>query len=308
MKRQEILQRIGLRLPESKQIRVIVYSDVKNEADDQFAVMHHLLTPSFDVRGVIAAHFESKAPGTRTTMQKSYEELEILMAAAGMDDVPMLHGCDAPMQNDSDTPDSEGVQKIIEEALKDDPRPLFVAAQGCLTDVGAALNRCPEIAQRMTLVWIGGGAYPTGGKEFNLKQDVSAARVCFDSEMPIWQIPLTAYGAMNVTMAELKYRVRPQGKAGEYLYEQIAEFNYISPESYALRKGENWCLGDQPSVWVLLDSDWGRNFHMQRAPSFNDDMTYAEPKSQRLIRVYDSIDPRVILEDFYAKLALAYGG
>jgi hypothetical protein len=37
--------------------RVIIDSDVKNEADDQFAVVHALLSPTLDVRGVIPAHF-----------------------------------------------------------------------------------------------------------------------------------------------------------------------------------------------------------------------------------------------------------
>ncbi len=40
-----------------KRIRVIVLSDAKNEADDAFAIVHALLTPSFDVRGIIAGHF-----------------------------------------------------------------------------------------------------------------------------------------------------------------------------------------------------------------------------------------------------------
>ena len=67
MKRTELLARMGMRLPLQTQLRVIVSSDVRNEADDQFAVAHHLLTPIFDLRGIVAAHYESKAPGSRTT-------------------------------------------------------------------------------------------------------------------------------------------------------------------------------------------------------------------------------------------------
>ena len=37
---------------ENKKIRVIVHTDCKNEADDQFALAHHLMTPKFDVRGI----------------------------------------------------------------------------------------------------------------------------------------------------------------------------------------------------------------------------------------------------------------
>ena len=47
-------------VPPEKMIRVITDTDAKNEADDQFAIVHHLLSPSFDVRGIVAAHFEQK--------------------------------------------------------------------------------------------------------------------------------------------------------------------------------------------------------------------------------------------------------
>ena len=87
---------------------MIVSSDVKNEADDQYAIVHQLLTPMFDVRGVIAAHFESKAPGTGTTMEKSYQELLTLLKAIDIDDVPALRGCPVPLRNDEDAPESEG--------------------------------------------------------------------------------------------------------------------------------------------------------------------------------------------------------
>ena len=36
---------------------LIIDTDAKNEADDQYAIVHALLSPSLDVRGVIPAHF-----------------------------------------------------------------------------------------------------------------------------------------------------------------------------------------------------------------------------------------------------------
>jgi purine nucleosidase len=34
-------------IPDPKKIRLIVNTDAKNEADDQFAIVHALLTPQF---------------------------------------------------------------------------------------------------------------------------------------------------------------------------------------------------------------------------------------------------------------------
>jgi purine nucleosidase len=39
----------------SSRRRVIIDTDAKNEADDQFAIVHALLSPSLEVRGLIAS-------------------------------------------------------------------------------------------------------------------------------------------------------------------------------------------------------------------------------------------------------------
>ena len=305
MKREEVLARMGMRLPLHKQMRVIISTDVANEADDQYAIVHQLLTPLFDVRGVIAAHFESKAPGTRTTMEQSYRELLRLMEAIDMDDVPALRGCTAPLKSDADTPTSEGVELLIREAMRDDPRPLYVTVQGALTDVAAALNRCPEIGEKLVVVWIGGVPYPAGGPEFNLMQDAAAGRVLMASKAAAWQIPVNVYSTMEVSLAELAARVRPCGKIGRYLYEELEAYNLNSLEPPELRKGENWCLGDSPVVGALLGCGWRGNFHTETAPLIADDLRYLPNPGGKEIRVYDYVDVRMILEDMYAKLKLA---
>ena len=306
MKREEILSRMGMKLPMQKQIRVIISTDVDNEADDQFAIVHQLLTPMFDIRGVIAAHFESKGPevGVGTTMEKSYQELRKLMAAIDMDDVPMLRGCVYPMRDANDAPRSEGVDFLIQEALRDDPRPLYVTAQGALTDVAAALRRCPEIGDKLTVVWIGGFPYPAGGPEFNLMQDVEAGRVLMASRAQVWQIPVHVYGTMEVSMAELAARVRPCGSIGRYLYDEMEAYNLDNDDAPGLRNGENWVLGDSPVVGALLGCGWRGNFHTETAPRLADDMAYLPNPGGKELRVYDYVDVRMILEDMFAKLSL----
>ena len=60
-------------IPEGKMVRMIVNTDAKNEADDQYAIVHALLSPRFDNRGIIAAHFgDEKSPHS---MEDSYDEV-----------------------------------------------------------------------------------------------------------------------------------------------------------------------------------------------------------------------------------------
>ena len=306
MKRREILNRIGITPPPASRVRLIVDADAKNEADDQFAIMHHLLTPKFDVLGIVATHFEQKAGYTCRSMEASYGEIEKLLRLADMDDVPFFRGCVSPLKSIGDAPESEGARFIIQEARKEGK--LFIAVQGAMTNVAAALNRAPDIAQNLVVLWNGGGPYPEGRPEFNVMQDPDAARAVLSSAAEVWQTDQSVYCTLEVSLAELKSRVYPCGPIGRYLYEQLEAENHVEYRpDFLLRSGENWVLGDNTTIAVLLMSQFRGNWHMEHAPIIKEDLTYQENPNGKLIRVYDSIDVRMTLEDLYAKLALAYG-
>lgn len=306
MKRSDILCRIGVTPPPAARIRVIVDTDAKNEADDQYAILHHLLSPMLIVEGIVAAHFERKAGCQGKSMETSYGEIEKLLQLAEIDDVPFFRGCVSPLRSPQDAPESEGVDFIIREARK--PGKLYIAVLGAMTNVAAALNAAPDIAENVVVLWNGGGPYPQGRPEFNVMQDPDAARALLNSQAEVWQTDQSVYCALEVTLAELKSKVFPCGKLGRYLYEQLEEENHreYNP-GFLLRTGENWALGDNTTVAVLLMNRLRGNWHMEHAPILRDDLTYAPNPEGKLIRVYDSIDVRMTLEDLFAKLTLAYG-
>lgn len=298
-------------VPENKKIRVIVHTDCKNEADDQFAVAHHLMTPRFEIKGIVAGHF-CKNPqiyGEDGTAKASYEEiLKVLKLMELEGKYPVLMGASKGMTDESTPVDSEGARFIIEEAMKEDDRPLYVACQGAVTDVASALLMQPEIAERMTVIWIGGGDYPKGGFEFNLMMDIHAANVLFSSKTDVWQIPMSLYKTMSVSLAELQQKVLPCGKIGEYLFTQMVEFNhYASDFNMVWPHGEIWGLGDQGTIAVLMEELEKTSYDLLPAPRIAEDMTYIHGQENRCIRVYHYLDARLTLEDFFAKLAINYG-
>ena len=294
-------------VPEKKRVRMIVDTDCKNEADDQFALAHHLMTPMLEVKGIIAAHFEKGRPDLRgKTMMASYDEINLMLDLMELRGAyPVLKGCADALPDEHTFVESEGARFIVEEAMKDDPKPLFVALQGAITDLASALLMEPKIKDRLTAIWIGGDQYPEGGDEFNLKQDIAAANVVFGSGAEVWQVPKNVYKLMNISLAELQARVYPCGKVGKYLVEQMAALNDACGD-YPWPHGETWCIGDQPTVGVLLEDKERQNYTMRKAPRVREDCTYEPREDGREIRVYDTIDARLILEDFYAKLALFF--
>ena len=310
MKRTDVLKKLGFKVPSENRYRMIVDTDAKNEADDQFAIMHHLLTPSFDVRGIIAAHFENKPgnPNPGGTMEQSFDEIKKILELAEIDDVPAYRGCVFPLASIEDAPASEAVDFIIEEARRDDERPLFIAVQGAMTNVGAAINKAPDIAAKLTVLWNGGGVYPDGGWEFNLMQDINACRVLLKSDAQVWQSNIEVYSAFAVTMAEISRRIGHCGKLGEYLLRQLEEENFTE---YSLdlpfRRGENWSLGDNTTIAMVMENGMNPNWHMAKAPLINDDMSYSEDPEGKEIKVFTRLDVRTALEDFFSKMELVYG-
>lgn len=303
-------------VPKSKQVRLIVYTDCKNEADDQFALAHALMTPKVDVVGIIAAHFETAAAFGRmesgTTASASMEEIHQVLKLMGLkaEDYKLALGSELPL-SDAATPQvSAAAQMIVDEAMREDDRPLYIGCQGSVTDLASAILMKPEICGRMTAIWIGGGDYPKGGQEFNLLQDIHAANVLFGSEMPLWQVPMSVYKTFAVSLAELQLKVAPCGEIGKYLFEYMVEFNKSLADIPHWPHGEIWGLGDQGVIAALMqEGERTDNSHMIPAPQVDPEtMNYILDTDNREIRVFDYMDVRLTLEDFYAKLALNYGG
>jgi purine nucleosidase len=292
----------------ANRVRVILNTDAKNEADDQYAIVHAILTPLFELHGIIPAHFgDRRGPGS---LQASHEEVLKLLDLMDLNrSVPVRPGA-AIMLPDEKTPvPSEGSALIIEEALKDDPRPLHVAFLGPLTDMASALLEEPSIAERkVRVVWIGGEDWPVGGWEYNLWNDVTAANVVFRSKVELWQIPSTIYKRMAVSYAELVEKVYDKGPLGKYLVEQLVEWNTLYERKNRWFHGEHLehrSLGDSPAIGVMMYPECGWS-EWRPAPEFNKEMNYVHTGRNRPIRVYHAIDQRFVLEDFFAKLARWY--
>jgi inosine-uridine nucleoside N-ribohydrolase len=282
--------------PEAKR-RVIVNTDAKNEADDQYAIVHAVLTPSFDLHGIIPAHYGARK--TPTSLQESHDETVKLLCLMDLEgEVRVEDGAPHAIPDESTPADSPGARLIIEEAMKDDERVLHVAFYGPLTDMASALLLEPEIQDRaIRVIWIGGGAWPSGSREYNCSNDIHAANVVMKSKLEVWQVPRSTYRTMSVSYAELIEKVYPQGEIGKYLVEQLLEHNAKTRPEMEYRS-----LGDSPCIGLIMDPECGR-FSWRPAPTFDEQMHYVHSGQHRPIRVYENVNTRFIHEDLFAKLA-----
>lgn len=292
---------LAFEVQKNKRLRVIVDTDAACEADDPFAIAHALMSPKFIIRAIFAEQF-----GNPETTKRSYDEIQTILSAMSLS-VPVYMGVEGSLADAKGKELSPASAFLIEEAMKDDDMPLFVLCQGAITNVASALLACPEIASRMTVVWIAGHEYghkKAPFKEFNSGNDIPAGNIVLGSGVDLWLIPSNVYCSMNIGIAELQKRVYPCGDIGKHLFEQLVQYN--ASEYAGWTAGESWSLGDSPAIGVALNPGCGR-YEYKEAPIINEATSFRYEEGRPLIRIYQSVDSRYVLEDFMSKLELLYG-
>ncbi|WP_221583487.1 nucleoside hydrolase [Microbacterium sp. G2-8] len=281
--------------------RVIINTDAKNEADDQFAIVHALLSPTLDIRGIVPAHFGT---GKRSdSLRASREEVDLLLRLMGREgEYVVADGATHALPDPVAPVPSAGSALIIEESKKDEGT-LYIPFLGPLTDMASAILEDPEIQDRdVVVVWIGGPPHddliPGHAPEFNLSNDIVAANIVMDSRIPVWQIPMSVYAMVSVGHEELRQKVSPLGELGAYLTQQVIEFNARGTRLMMDFRS----LGDSPAIGVIMNPR-GATWRSCPAPFFDADGSMREPEpGRREIPVCESIDTRWLMEDMFAKL------
>ncbi len=294
--------------------RFLLVNDLAGDVDGLFAAAHALISPSLRTTGIVAT-----STGQRTESAAAAQGLAktLLTKVSSATAIPVHLGSEDKIKIAGTPVRSLGAQAIVDEAKRDDPLPLYVACGGGLTEVASALMIDPSIAGSFTLVWIGGESYPAGGREYNFDIDPLAAQYVFnESTVPIWQVPRNSYARCMVSLAELEVEVAPHGALGGWLYQQILAATDKNAR-YGLNTGSTWTLGDNPLVLLAGLTAWfPRMINRQRrfegtdsstyvetiAPELMADGRYLERKIGRRIRVYDELDNRLMLGDFFARL------
>lgn len=300
--------------------RVIIDNDFSGDPDDLFALVHHLLSPSVDIRLVVGSHLRPDDPFDPSphSARNAVAVLHDVFDRMGLESRDVIvQGADLALTSTTTPQESAAATAIVAEAMRDEDSPLFFVAGGGLTDLASALLLDPRIAERMTVVWIGGAEHeglavpPPGAMpiEYNLLIDVVAGQVVFnESHVPVWQIPRDVYRQCLVSDAELRCRVAASGDLGRYLYEEVRAVIEGAAHTGGV-VAETYALGDSPLVLLtalqsLFERDPSSSRHVIRStPLIDDAGRYIDRPEGRPMRIYTWVDTRLMFEDFFAKIA-----
>jgi len=302
-------------LPPSGKVRIVIDTDTYNEIDDQFAVVHALLSPDrLSVEGIYAAPFfnhRSTSPGNG--MELSYDEILRLLDRLGKPSEGLVHHGSSGFLTDYDHPyASDAVSDLIERAMSSDEL-LYVVAIGALTNIASAILIEPKIIEKIVLVWLGGNAlHWPHTNEFNLCGDLLASRLIFDCGIPLVLIPCAGVTThLRTTVSEIDQYVQGQGAIGNYL---ANTFKAYSDDHFGWSK-EIW---DVVAIAYMINSDWVPSFitsspMVAQQPPANEPgenpypweklhLTWSFDHSRHLIRCAYYLERDPIFRDLFGKL------
>ena len=236
-------------------IDLVIDSDAFNEIDDQYAIAYALCAQEWlNVRAIYAAPFlNQKSLTPEDGMEKSYQEIKRLLALAGVSR-RVLRGSEQYLPDEQHYVASPSAEDLASLAMAYSPeKPLYVAAIGAITNVASALLMNPAIADRMVVVWLGGNALEwPHNREFNIRQDVAAARVVFGSGVPLVMLPcFGVVSAFTTTEYELNHWLLGKNPLCDYLVQNTVR----EAESYAAGHVWSRCIWDVTAVGWLLNRD-----------------------------------------------------
>lgn len=295
----------NLQVPDHK-IDVILDTDAYNEIDDQFAISYMIHSPEkLNVRGICAApFFNSNSTSPEDGMYRSYDEIRNLLTLAQRRDLMDLvfKGSTTYLPDEQTPVLSDAAQYMARMANDYSPEnPLYIVAIGAITNVASALLLNPQMKENVVLVWLGGHAHHwIHNAEFNLMQDVAAARIVFGCGVPLVQLPcMGVVDSFTVSKPELEYWLKGKNPLATYLAEHTIE----AAEAYAAGKPWTRVVWDVTAVaWLLNDNQRFMTEELRHSPIPEYDNRYAFDNSRHFMNYVSHINRDALFQDLFEKL------
>lgn len=284
-------------------VKMVLDTDTYNEVDDQFALAYALLSPErLDVQAVYAApFFNNRSSSPADGMEKSHQEIVRLLKLMHIDaEGLVLKGSDQYLPNAHTPVDSPAARDLVRRAMAmPEDEALYVVAIGAITNVASAILLEPRIVSKIVVVWLGGHSFAhPDTREFNLMQDVPAARVVFDCGVPVVQIPCAGVAShLLASVPELRAYIGGRNPLCDALVELFAAY---TDDPFAWAK-EIW---DVAAIAYLMEPDWMPGT-LEHSPVLTDDCHWGHDSRRHWIRVAYMAHRNPIFKDLYQKLGRA---
>jgi len=246
--------------------------------DDMMAIMLAAASDQVELLGV------TTVAGNQTGDKTFQNALKIITLIN--EDIPVSRGCDKPLVRElvtapqfhgqtgldgADLPES-GITPsdmhasdfiIISSVMKSDERIVLVPT-GPLTNVALALSKAPGIKDRIErIVLMGGGmrdSNVTPAAEFNIYVDPEAAKIVFDSGIPVTMVGLDVTNRAIMTPDEIEDLNNPGGRVSDVVVPLLRFFAKANKDIFDLPGAP---LHDALAVASVIDPEVIQTKHLR---------------------------------------------
>ena len=220
--------------------------------DDAVAIFTALGSPELNVLGITAV-------AGNVPLELTERNSRALCECAGRPDIPVFAGCDRPLRRELVTAEHvhgrtglDGVEfpapemelqsrhavDFLIDTLRNEPEgTVTLCPLGPLTNVAAAMQRAPDIVERIDEIVLMGGAYFEVGNvtptaEFNIYVDPDAAKIVFGSGVRITVLPLDVTHKALITRERLDAFRMLGTRPGNVVADLLANYILYDTEKY----------------------------------------------------------------------------
>ena len=293
----------NLSVPEGK-IDVVLDTDAYNEIDDQFAIAYMFASKDrLNIKALYAAPFlNDRSVSPADGMEKSYSEILNILSLMN-EKADMFKGAESFLKDEKTPVVSSAAKDLAERAKNYSPdNPLYVVAIAAITNVASAILLNPEIAENIVVVWLGGHAlHITHTKEFNMYQDIAAARVVMQSGAPFVQLPcFGVVSSFRLSKPEIEFWLKGKNKIADYLAKTTIE----EGEKGGADKAWSRAIWDVTAVaWLLNDDERYMCSKIMPAHCPTYDNLYAKDDNGYLMSYVYHIKRDSLMTDLLKKIA-----
>ncbi len=275
----------------SKTVTHDIIIDTDPGQDDAIALLMALASPELNILGITAVAGNVPLELTQKNVRKICE-------LAKKPETKVFAGADAPMKrqlvtaehvhgatglNGVELPDPEmplqsqhAVDFIVEMLLSQPAGSVTLCTLGPLTNIALALEKAPQIAPRVKeLVMMGGGLFEGGNitpsAEFNIYVDADAAKIVFDSGIPIVVMPLDVTHKALTTAKRLEGFGKLEAPIGPASIGWLEYFERFDEEKYGTDGGP---LHDPNVIAYLLKPELYSGRHINVDIELNSELTF----------------------------------
>jgi purine nucleosidase/pyrimidine-specific ribonucleoside hydrolase len=211
--------------------RIIIDTDIGDDIDDALAVQMALNSPEIELVGIT------------TVLRSPWKRAQIalhLLHVNNRADVPVVVGASKPLFGNWDAyyepcqyiddlmsgyivNKGQGAPHFLVEQAALFPQQITIAAIGPLTNIAEAIRRSDSFTANVKAIVLMGGVYSYHYNEWNIKCDPEAAKIVFDSGIPITMVGLDVTMKCAIGVQEAIQMLKQGKQAASALLVELVE-------------------------------------------------------------------------------------